>query len=139
MAIIVDTAGVPFEMTPGGMKMLSDLKALPDPEIISTIGSDMNKLAAVTADDAAKLMPTVFENQFSMAADLCTTGRVLKETALALTKVDRKAGLAIGLGFTALGLGYYLFTKVQNHERRIRALEQAVNQMNQGSVSAIGF
>lgn len=135
----IDVSKVPNFVTDSGYEMLEGLKAIPEPEIVKTIGADVSKLATITADDAAKLMPVVFENDFYMASKLVDTGKAVCEAVEAIGKVDRKAGLALGAGMAALVGVCWLYSKVSKHEARIQALEQAVGSMQSVSVNAIGF
>lgn len=141
MGVSIDVGGIPNYMTDAGYKMLADLKALPEPEIVKTLGDDITKLAAVTPEEAAKLMPVVFENQFYTADGLVKTGKAVCDAVAAIGKVDQKAGLALGLGALALGGVFWLYRKVQDHEMRIQNLTAAVLQLQTQSnnVSAIGF
>ena len=139
MAVNIDTSMVPYGFTESGERLLADLKAFPDPEIVKDVGRSVEKLAGVTGEDAAKFFPTIFANDLTLMKDLCSTGEALKQTVKAVAKVDRKAGLAIGIGVLAIGGVYYLWTKQQNYEARIRNLEQTVHQMQNGNGNVIGF
>ena len=135
MAIQIKSV-VPMSLSDGAVETLAKLSEMPVPEIVTEVGKDVTKMSSLTADEATKFLPTLFKNQYALASEICGTGRAIAEVAQAVVKVDKKAGAAILLGTMALGVGYYLWTRVENHERRIRILEQTVSS---GPANPIGF
>ena len=139
MAVNVDMSDVVTGFMDSGKDILAKLEAFNDPEVVKSVGTSTEKLVAVQAEDVAKFLPSLYRNDFALANDLANIGRALNDTVHALSKVDRKAGIAIGVSLLAAGGVYYLWTKHKAHEARINSLEQAVVQMNSSNVSAIGF
>lgn len=79
----------------------------------------------------ADVIGALFKNSIGEAEYVCRNSRAIIRCAGEISRMDRKVGLAFAIGGAALMLGGYLWTRVEQHERRVGNLERRVAALEQ--------
>ena len=118
---------IPVGLTDAANATLEALRNLPKAEVVEAVQT-AEDLANVSAENASKFLPMIFQNDLSLAEKIGDIGSCLVEHASHIGKLTLELGktngrlLAIGVA-AAFGIGY-LWQKSKRNEARIRELEQ---------------
>ena len=77
----------------------------------------------------ADILGALFKDSIGQAEYICRNGRAITQCAAEIGRINKKVGLALCLGAGALALGYYCWTKIQNHQANITSLEARVAEL----------
>ena len=123
---MINTAGIPYELTDSAKAMYEALQTLPKEEIVESCKTATD-LANVASENASKFLPSIFSNDIVVADQVARVGKGVLDCVKEIARLDAKTGAAIVISCAGIGVGLYALHKVRNVERNT---VENLNKMN---------
>lgn len=119
----VNTNGLAMELSEEAVKAYELLKdKLPDIRNIDKTPERLMNLQGENAD----IIGALFKNSLGEAEYVCRNGRAIVQCAEEINRVSGQVSMALVLGGDALGLGGYIYLKLNRQESQIEDLKHRI-------------